>query len=110
MLTIESLVDRIEPHLRRAIDAEVPFGFRWVAHKLARWKARKVIQLAIALHGHQVAPVLEALLPMADRLFKTEAAQAVRDVKALCDLQVSDLGAGAFEARRSAGPATAVLR
>lgn len=110
MLTVESLVDRIEPYLRRAIDAEVPFALRWVAHKLARWKIRKTIQLAIALYGHQVTPVLASLMPVVDRLFKTEAAAAVRDIKALCELQVSDLGAGAFEARREAGPSPAVLR
>ncbi len=110
MLTVSDLVDAIEPHLKAAIDTELPFGTRWVAHKIARWKIRKVIQIQIARYGHQVAPVLGAIQPVSDRVFKTEVAKAVRDVKSLCETPVSELGAGALEARATAGPALEISR
>jgi hypothetical protein len=110
MLTIAALIDRIDPYLKRAIETELPFGTRWVALKIARWKIRKVIEIQIALHGHQVGPVLDAARPISDRLFKPEVAQALRDVKALCDLPISDFGVAAIEARNDAGPPPIVAR
>lgn len=110
MLTIASLVDRIEPYLKRAIESELPFGTRWVALKVARWKIRKVIEIQIALHGHHVSPVLAAAQPITDRLFKTEVAQAVRDVKSLCETPVNQFGEFALEARHDAGPPPIVTR
>jgi hypothetical protein len=110
MLTIESLIDRIEPYLKRAIQSELPFGTRWLALQLARWKIRKVIEIQVALHGHQVGPVLDAARPISDRLFKPEVAQALRDVKAICDLPISEFGDAAIAARNDAGPPVDVVR
>ena len=110
MLTIADLVDRIEPYLKRAIETELPFGTRWVALKVARWKIRKIIEIQIALHGHHVSPVLTAIQPLSDRLFKTEVAEAVRDVKGLCETPVTDFGPFAVQARFDAGPPPVVTR
>jgi hypothetical protein len=110
MLTISDLVDQIEPFLKRAIETELPFGTRWVALKIARWKIRKVIEGHIALYGHKVSPVLGAMVPLSDRLFRPEVAQKVRDVKGLCDLPVAGFGPAAVEARASAGVPQIVMR
>ncbi len=110
MLTIADLVDQIEPYMKQAINAELPFGTRWVALKIARWKIRKVIECHVALYGHKVSPVLASMLPLSDRLFKPEIAQRVRDVKGLCDIPVASFGPEAVEARSMAGPPATVMK
>jgi hypothetical protein len=109
-LTVEGIVDSADPYLRRAIDAEVPWGLRWAAHKLVRWQARKVLHVQIAQYGHQVAPVLHAAHPVAKTLFRMTIADRMEDVAELCDTPVESLGAEAVEARREAGPAVEVVR
>jgi hypothetical protein len=106
MLTIADLVDRIEPYLKQSIETELPFGTRWVALKIARWKIRKVIETQIAIYGHHIAPVLGSLLPIGERLFRDEITKAARDIKSLCELPVADFGEAAVEARISAGAPT----
>jgi hypothetical protein len=107
-LTVEGMVDRIDPWMRKAINREVPLGLRWAAHKVCRWGVRKTIHFQIALHGHQVSPVLGAAEPLADRLFRPEVATTIRDVKGLCDTPVKELGEVEEQARAEAGPTPAV--
>lgn len=105
MLTIDTLVDRIQPYVNRAIDLELLPGTRWAAKKIARWKIRKTIEAMVALHGHQVSPVLGDLQPIGERLFKVEVCTAMEDAKSICDTPVSMFGQWAVDARRDAGPA-----
>lgn len=104
MLTVQSLVDAIEPYMKQAIHNELPFGTRWVAEKICRWKIRKVIEIGIAMHGHQVASVMKPLESIGEKLFKPTVATAFKDVRGLCETPVAALGEECQLARINADP------
>lgn len=109
-LTVESIVAECHPYVTRAVQSEVPFGFRAIARRVGEHYERKLLTVGIARYGHQVSPVLGAVQPMADTLFRSDVADRCRQVKGLLDTPVGDLGPVEAQARAEAGPAVEVGR
>ena len=109
-LTVEGIVAECHPYVTRAVQSEVPFGFRLAARVVGEHYERKLLTVGIARYGHQVSPVLGAVQPMADTLFRSDVADRCRQVKGLLDTPVGDLGPVEVQARAEAGPAVEVGR
>ena len=103
-MTVEDLADGIKPYSHRYIDAELPWGTRWIAHKICDWSVRSHIKIAIAVHGPKVAGALRVVEPLSNNLFKPEPAARIRGLRKLCEQDVQEFGAIAVEARADAGP------
>ncbi len=100
---LEDEVTRCEGWFHESIDQDVPFGFRWAAHKMARWGIRTTMRIQIAAHGHQVAPILRAAEPYADRLFKQDVADGLKRAREVAEMPVEQLGPVASKVRAQAG-------
>jgi hypothetical protein len=90
-MTLDDIVARMEPYLKRAVKSEVPWGARTIVYKYLAWKVKRTFQLGIAMHGHQVAQIVGGFLQLGEGLFIASVTTALIEVKKLCETPLKEL-------------------